>query len=283
MSFAGMLRPTPRLLVMAATAAIAVTACAGGDPGTATGFGGGAGSGAGSAAHAGATGSAGAAGSGGTAAGGAAGTAGVAGASGAAGATSTGGAGGTTSAAGVAGTMGGAGTAAAGTGGGGRGDAGASGTAGAGGATGGAHAGAGRGGGGGTAGGGSGGAAITDGGAADRPGAADGGGRPARVLLYSFSTLDIPSVPAQLSIFKQKLEGWQYQVDQSKDPAVFTDANLARYAAVGMINTCFYPFGANNAGSAESQALQRFLQAGGGVFGTHCADVTFQSVNPPPL
>jgi len=180
--------------------------------------------------------------------------------------------------------MGGAGTGAAGTGGGGPGDAGTSGTAGAGGAAGsGAQAGAGRGGAGGTAGGGSGGAASTDGGAADRPGASDGGGRPARVLLYSFSTLDIPSVPAQLSIFKQKLEGWQYQVDQSKDPAVFTDANLARYAAVGMINTCFYPFGANNAGSAESQALQRFLQAGGGLFGTHCADVTFQSVNPPPL
>jgi type 1 glutamine amidotransferase len=111
----------------------------------------------------------------------------------------------------------------------------------------------------------------------------DGAGRPARVLLYYFSTLDISSVPAQLSIFKQKLEGWQYQVDQSKDPTVFTDANLARYAAVGMINTCFYPFGANAAGTAESQALQRFLQAGGGLFGTHCADVTFQSVNPPPL
>jgi cytochrome c len=121
---------------------------------------------------------------------------------------------------------------------------------------------------------------VNDAGAPDRP---DGSVRPARVLLYYFSTLDIPSVPAQLSIFKQKLEGWQYQVDQSKDPAVFTDANLARYAAVGMINTCFYPFGANNAGSAESQALQRFLQAGGSLFGTHCADVTFQSVNPPPL
>ena len=103
------------------------------------------------------------------------------------------------------------------------------------------------------------------------------------MLLYYFSTYDISSVPAQLTVFKQKLEGWQYQVDQSKDPAVFTDTNLARYAAVGMINTCFYPFGANAAGTAESQALQKFLQAGGGLFGTHCADVTFQSVNPPPL
>jgi type 1 glutamine amidotransferase len=116
-------------------------------------------------------------------------------------------------------------------------------------------------------------------------GAGNGGasGRPARVLLYSFSTLDIPSVPAQLTILKQKLEGWQYQVDQSKDPAAFTDASLAKYAAVGMINTCFYPFGANKSGGPESQALQKFLQQGGGLFGTHCADVTFQSVTPPPL
>jgi type 1 glutamine amidotransferase len=113
--------------------------------------------------------------------------------------------------------------------------------------------------------------------------ATDGPARPARVLLYSFSTLDIPSVPAQLAYLKQKLEGWQYTVDQSKDPAVFTDTNLARYAVVGMINTCFFPFGANNMGAAESRALQTFLQAGGGLFGTHCADVTFQSVNPPPL
>jgi hypothetical protein len=120
--------------------------------------------------------------------------------------------------------------------------------------------------------GGSGGAVIVDGGGADRTDAAspsDGAVRPARVLLYYFSTLDIPFFPAQLTVFKQKLEGWRYQVDQSKAPAVFTDTNLARYAAVGMINTCFYPFGANAAGTAESQALQRFLQAGGGLFGTH--------------
>jgi type 1 glutamine amidotransferase len=103
------------------------------------------------------------------------------------------------------------------------------------------------------------------------------------VLLYSFSTLDIAGVAGQLTYLKQKLEGWGYTVDQSKDPAAFTDASLAKYAAVGMINTCFYPFGANNMGVAESQALQKFLMAGGGLFGTHCADVTFQSVNPVPL
>jgi len=101
-----------------------------------------------------------------------------------------------------------------------------------------------------------------------------------RVLLYSFSTLNIQSVPAQLDLLEQKLEGWQFTVDTSKDPAVFTDTNLARYAAVGMINTCFSPFGANRSGEPEAQALQRFVQQGGGLFGTHCADVTYQSANP---
>ena len=90
----------------------------------------------------------------------------------------------------------------------------------------------------------------------------DAGARPARVLLYSFSTLTIGTVPAQITGFKQKLEGWQYQVDESKDPAVFTDANLAKYAAVGMINTCFYPFGANKAGAADLRGAAKVRTAG---------------------
>jgi type 1 glutamine amidotransferase len=143
---------------------------------------------------------------------------------------------------------------------------------------------------GGTAGGGSpsalggGGQGGNGGGAAGSAGA--GGGptnRPARVLLYSFSTLNIPSVPAQLDVLEQKLEGWQFEVDRSVDPAVFSEQNLAKYAAVGMINTCFFPFGANRSGEAEAQALQKFLQDGGGLFGTHCADVTFQSADPVHL
>lgn len=111
-----------------------------------------------------------------------------------------------------------------------------------------------------------------------------GNDRPKRVLLYSFSTLDIPSVPAQLEILEGHLAGWSYEVDRSTDPSVFTDTSLANYAAVGMINTCFSPFGVDNpTGDIEAQALQRFLQDGGGLFGTHCADVTFQSATPPVL
>jgi type 1 glutamine amidotransferase len=136
--------------------------------------------------------------------------------------------------------------------------------------------------------GGSAGAGTGAGGSAGTSGAAGAGGsaptRPQRVLLYSFSTLDIPSVPAQLSILGEALAGWEFEVDESEDPAVLTDENLENYAAVGMINTCFSPFGENQTGDGPAaQALQNFVQAGGGLFGTHCASVAFQSVNPPPL
>jgi hypothetical protein len=106
---------------------------------------------------------------------------------------------------------------------------------------------------------------------------------PKRVLLYHFSTLVIDSVPAQLSFYKDLLAGWGYASDDSVDPSTFTDAGLAAYGAVAMINTCFFPFGDGRDGAKESAALQRFVARGGGLFGTHCAAVTFQSVSPPPL
>jgi hypothetical protein len=117
----------------------------------------------------------------------------------------------------------------------------------------------------------------------DAPSEPEAAPPPARVLLYHFSTLVIPSVPAQLAFFKAKLEGWGYTVEDSVDPAKLTDLNLARYAAVAMINTCFEPFGVGKNGAAEGAALQKFVAGGGGLFGTHCADVTFQGVNPVPV
>jgi hypothetical protein len=106
---------------------------------------------------------------------------------------------------------------------------------------------------------------------------------PRRVLLYHFSTLVIDSVPAQLTFFEDLLAGWGYESDDSVDPGKFTDEDLAAYDAVAMINTCFFPFGDGQDGAKESAALQRFVARGGGLFGTHCAAVTFQSVSPPPL
>jgi type 1 glutamine amidotransferase len=103
------------------------------------------------------------------------------------------------------------------------------------------------------------------------------------VLLYHFSTLVIDTVPAQLTIYKSKLSSWGFESDDSIDPAQITDANLARYGAVAMINTCFEPFGAGKPDRPQSEVLQRFVQNGGGLFGTHCAAVTFQSAQPPVL
>jgi hypothetical protein len=120
-------------------------------------------------------------------------------------------------------------------------------------------------------------------GAADDAIAADGPTLPRRVLLYHFSTLVIDTVPAQLAFFKDLLGGWGYASDDSIDPGKFTDEGLAAYGAVAMINTCFSPFGDGQDGAKESAALQRFVARGGGLFGTHCAAVTFQNISPPPL
>ncbi len=101
------------------------------------------------------------------------------------------------------------------------------------------------------------------------------------MLLYSFSTLVIDSVPMQLALLQQKLESWGYEVEISDDPSSIAAGELTRFAAVGMINTCFEPFGAGKNGLAEATTLKAFVEAGGGLFGTHCASVTFQSAEPP--
>jgi type 1 glutamine amidotransferase len=104
---------------------------------------------------------------------------------------------------------------------------------------------------------------------------------PQRVLLYHFSTLVIESVPAQLTLLKTQLETWGYEVEDSVKPDDLSAANLARFAAIGMINTCFEPFGAGKPGTEQATALKAFVENGGGLFGTHCAAVTFQAAEPP--
>jgi type 1 glutamine amidotransferase len=128
---------------------------------------------------------------------------------------------------------------------------------------------------------GSGGGAGSSAGSSGSGGGDSGPNLPKRVLLYTFSTLEIASVPAQVTALTEALEAWGYEVESNEDPASFTDQNLARFGAVGMINTCFEPFGAGQSGDAETAALKRFVEAGGGLFGTHCASVTYQSASPP--
>jgi len=112
------------------------------------------------------------------------------------------------------------------------------------------------------------------------------GALPARVLLYylgAIPTIPMQSVLAQLAFYTNTLKGWNFASDETIDPTTLTDANLTQYAALAMVNTCFSPFGQNKPDTPQSQVIQRFLQRGGGLFGTHCADVTFQSANPPVL
>jgi type 1 glutamine amidotransferase len=136
-------------------------------------------------------------------------------------------------------------------------------------------------------GGGAGSTAIGGGSGSGSGGAGGGNDRPKKVLLYTYMNM---SDSMQAPAFQEALTGWGYTVDTVNDPMngmVFTDANLAKYAAVVMMNTCFFPFGNNKndtaTGLPESQALKKFVQQGGGLFGNHCAEVTFKSATTMPL
>jgi type 1 glutamine amidotransferase len=135
--------------------------------------------------------------------------------------------------------------------------------------------------GGGTSGaGGSAGAAGAAGGSAGAAGS--GSTLPKRVLLYDFnSTPTIPTTPQQLTFLKNQLQMWGYESVVSEQPSDISTANLAQFGAVAMINTCFEPFGKNQTGDAQTAALKTFVEGGGGLFGTHCTSVTFQSAQPP--
>jgi len=141
---------------------------------------------------------------------------------------------------------------------------------------------------GGAVGGGHGGSMVNGGASGSGSGGAGGSNdRPKKVLLYTYMTTgDAMQAPA----FQQALTGWGFTVDTVNDPMngmVFSDTNLAKYAAVVMMNTCFFPFGNNKndtaTGLPESQALKKFVQQGGGLFGNHCAEVTFKAATTMPL
>ncbi len=110
--------------------------------------------------------------------------------------------------------------------------------------------------------GGAGGASAGSGGSASGSGGSAGSGGagnstlPKRVLLYHFSTLVIPSVPAQITLLKTQLTTWGYEVEDSVKPEDLSATNLARFGGVGMINTCFEPFGTGKTGEAQTAALK---------------------------
>src|SRR4051812_19609861 len=136
---------------------------------------------------------------------------------------------------------------------------------------------------GGASGAGTGGSSGTGGASGGSAGAGGSGSTlPKRVLLYDFnSTPTIPTTPQQLTYLKNQLQTWGYESVVSEKPSDISTANLAQFGAVAMINTCFEPFGKNQTGDAQTAALKTFVEGGGGLFGTHCTSVTFQSAQPP--
>lgn len=100
---------------------------------------------------------------------------------------------------------------------------------------------------------------------------------PKRVLLYHLSPID--DVDAQMDLLEQKLTAWGFESDRTDDPAMINSDNLESYGGVAMMNNCFDAFGED--GTAQAAAMKEFVEAGGGVWGNHCASVTYQSADPP--
>jgi type 1 glutamine amidotransferase len=116
--------------------------------------------------------------------------------------------------------------------------------------------------------------------AADVAAAMEAGG-PARVLLYTKTngTTHVSGIAASVTSFKAGLGPLGIMVDTANDPAVFTEANLAKYAGVIMVSTSGTPFG--TPGTAEVAALTAFVKKGGGLAGFHAASSTDYGATSP--
>jgi uncharacterized protein len=74
------------------------------------------------------------------------------------------------------------------------------------------------------------------------------------------------SIPAGLAAIKQLGAENKFLVDATEDSAVFTIDNLQQYHAVIFLSTT-----GDVLGEAEQQALQQYIQRGGGFAGIHAA------------
>jgi cytochrome c len=121
----------------------------------------------------------------------------------------------------------------------------------------------------GAAGAGGGGAAATAGSA----GSAGTGGQPPlegpfQVLAFTKTTgFRHDSIPAGLELLNQLGVEHDFTVTNSEDSADFTDENLAQYAVVVFMNAS----GDDLLDDTQQGAFERFIQAGGGYVGVHCA------------
>jgi type 1 glutamine amidotransferase len=109
-----------------------------------------------------------------------------------------------------------------------------------------------------------------------------GSALPKRVLLYHYNAVPVAATtPQQIAFLKNQLTAWGYEVEVSEKPSDINATKLATLSAVGFINVCFNPYGPGQTGEAQTAMLKAFVEAGGGMFVTHCSSVAFQSANPP--
>jgi type 1 glutamine amidotransferase len=105
---------------------------------------------------------------------------------------------------------------------------------------------------------------------------------PKRVLLYHYNATPVAATtPQQIAFLRNQLTAWGYEVEVSDKPSDINAARLGTLSAVGFINVCFNPYGPGQTGEAQTAMLEAFVEAGGGMFVTHCSSVAFQSASPP--
>src|SRR5438132_420548 len=89
-----------------------------------------------------------------------------------------------------------------------------------------------------------------------------------RVLVFSKTTgFRHDSIPAGISAIQKLGQQNNFAVDATEDDTLFTDANLAKYAAVIFLSATGDPVTTQ----PEKDAFQRYIEHGGGFVGIHAA------------
>jgi type 1 glutamine amidotransferase len=98
-----------------------------------------------------------------------------------------------------------------------------------------------------------------------------------QVLLYSRTArYHHESIPSGVKAIKALCAENKIDIYATKDSTYFTDDNLKKYAAIIFLNTSGNPLDAGN-----KKAMERFIKAGGGFVGIHCAAATFTRLPSP--
>ncbi|WP_083949939.1 ThuA domain-containing protein [Herbidospora yilanensis] len=92
-----------------------------------------------------------------------------------------------------------------------------------------------------------------------------------KVLVFSKTTgFRHDSIPDGIAAIQKLGTENNFAVDATENSAAFTDANLAQYAAVVFLSTTGDPLG----NASERDALEKYIQGGGGFAGVHSASDT---------